>query len=1083
MSGLYFDHLNVFIKKRHRWIIAIWVVVAIACLTVIPMFFSSVSYNITGAFGGPSNSESQKAASILNAAFPLSSNESANTILVVLQGAQVYSDSLKNAVLGLNHTVAADKNISNFTGESSIYTVEYSLVAESVPSLVPQVASLRQEISSANTNLHLLEQNLSSLNSGLFQLQSGINQTAQLVFGVPAVFVQTWQGITAQGITDPYIANAEANATVLNVTSSFGGNTQSLGYYSVFLPIWNSTFQSLPNDTSVVDREALAINQSITTFLNSGGVDQQTAQIITLVSSGLSVINWAQEDALSNLTVSATAANIRPEVTTALGVTPIALASQLYALGPSPSADALENCTISLSQNSFNGTSDSSSFSSSQFLQATYDLGPSPSSAQTWNLASTYVAEGAQTVFSGSPLFTVNETSLAFLLTSLPENATAADVTNASISLVSMQSYQNYPYVPSISLRKNFVSQDDTTMIVVFDFSSPPDAGTIAHLKSDVQGSALASLGTIYVTGGYVVTHDVENVFSPALTLTIGPGIIVSLLIVGLLFLSPVAALLPVLMGGISTEVSLALIYAAIVRAGHGSITFLTPTLTVLLTLGLSVDYAVLQLRRTREERRSGKSVEESVGTSVKWAGQAVLTAGVTVIVAYIVMALANVPIFSSVATSIALSVTVLLAVTLTLVPSLEIALGDRTFWPTLQRSERKRGVSRNRLITLAKNVLKRKVPIVVIISLVALTGFYIEFKTPTGLDFLRLIPNFQSNQGLTVVTNSFGTGTLSPIQIIVTTPTAIVYGNSLFNQTLLDQIERICAVAANSQGVTSVSSTTRPFGYTFNYSTIETMTEPLMLQYEQSMYSTIGDDNKTTLISVGLPNSSESPAAVSSLQKLETNINKVPLISGVNVYYGGSTQSIYDSESFIASLLPEVVAVLSAAVYVILFIQLKSAFTPIRLIFTILCSVVLALALLSIVFYTWLGLPILDFAPLFVVVTMLGVGIDYDIFFVTRIREETLKGKSDNEAIETALDKVWTTIVGLGLVLATVFGSLLITGIAILQEISLTVTVAILLDVLVVIPFFVPSLMGLAQKFNWWPSKTLKIKEDENKA
>ncbi|HML03009.1 MAG TPA: MMPL family transporter, partial [Candidatus Bathyarchaeia archaeon] len=122
--------------------------------------------------------------------------------------------------------------------------------------------------------------------------------------------------------------------------------------------------------------------------------------------------------------------------------------------------------------------------------------------------------------------------------------------------------------------------------------------------------------------------------------------------------------------------------------------------------------------------------------------------------------------------------------------------------------------------------------------------------------------------------------------------------------------------------------------------------------------------------------------------------------------------------------------------------------------------------------FYWGLSLPILDFAPLFVVVTMLGVGIDYDIFLVTRIREEALKGNSDNEAIKTAIDRVWTTILGLGLVLSSVFGSLIITGIAILQEVGLAVSAAVLIDVAVVILFFVPSLMGLAQRFNWWPYK-----------
>ena len=214
----------------------------------------------------------------------------------------------------------------------------------------------------------------------------------------------------------------------------------------------------------------------------------------------------------------------------------------------------------------------------------------------------------------------------------------------------------------------------------------------------------------------------------------------------------------------------------------------------------------------------------------------------------------------------------------------------------------------------------------------------------------------------------------------------------------------------------------------------------------------------------------------------MEKNIKQLPLLNGVTIHFGGETQSAYDNHTFMANLIPEVVVILAAAVYVILFVQLRSAFTPVRLIITILCSVVFALAITSITFFFILNLPILDFAPLFVVVTMLGVGIDYDIFFLTRIREEVLSGKTDNEAIVTAVDKVWVTILGLGLVLATVFASLIITGIPLLQEISLAVAAAIVIDVTVVILFFVPALMGLAQKLNWWPYKLSRNTAQENK-
>jgi RND superfamily putative drug exporter len=499
------------------------------------------------------------------------------------------------------------------------------------------------------------------------------------------------------------------------------------------------------------------------------------------------------------------------------------------------------------------------------------------------------------------------------------------------------------------------------------------------------------------------------------------------------------------------------------------------------LMLGLAVDYSVLQLKRTKEERLQGKSIEESVGISIKWAGQAVLTAGITVIVAYIVMAVANVPIFSGVGTAIAVGVSILLVASLTLLPALEIALGDKVFWPGLNRRSKTSSNRKNILKRVAEGTLKKKVLVVVIISVVSIGALFVTYTTPFSDDFLKLIPNFSSNQGLSVIANNFGSGTIYPTYITVTTPTQITYGENQFNQTLLNQIEQITTAAANSNGVTSVVSPTRPYGDSFNYSTIEDMSEPLRLQYESGMFTMIGKDNKTVLITVGLSDSAASQAAINSLIQMEKNINNLSFMNGVVIHFGGQTQSTYDSQSFMANLLPEVTIILAVAVYVILFFQLKSAFTPLRLIITILCSVIFSLAIVSLIFYSGLNLPILDYAPLFVVVTMLGVGIDYDIFFVTRIREEVLNGKTDNEAIKAAVDKVWVTILGLGLVLSAVFASLLLTGIVLLQEISLAVAAAVLIDVTVVILFFVPALMGLAQKLNWWPYKLSSRKQPEN--
>ncbi len=1052
-------------------------------LLLIPSFFSSVSYNIIGGgLGGPSNTMSNKAANIIQNEFP-NSNNSQNAIIIVLQNSSVYSEALEQKILSLNATLCKDSNVGNCTGVESLYSVEADLLNESLPDILNQTANLQANIITINSGLYSLQDNLTTLSTNLFQLQDGINQTAQMVYGIPTGFVYIWQQAMSN-TSDPIAASAYAN-NMFNTSSNLG-NDEAIAYYSTFYNYWNASFQSLPSNTTAFDREAYAIGNAVTDFLNNTQLDEQASQMLGLVASGLTVSNWNQPQALENLTISTMTSSIPSDLSSALGVSATDLLSSLYGFGQSPSNATLGNYAISLLENSYsNLASGDQGFSLSDLMQSTYNLGSTTDNSQTWNLACDLIANATESTFTQSPLFNVNSASLSSLLSELSPNSTSGDINQAIDNEIATQPYANYPYAMSTSLTGNFVNSQNNTMLIVFNFSSNPDSNTIANVESDVQNSGLQNFGTVYVTGGPVVTQDAGNVFLPALELTIGPGIIISLVIVGLLFMAPLAALIPVLLGGVSIAVALAVIYEGFVKIGGGNITFLTPTLTILLMLGLAVDYSVLQLRRTREERLKGKPIQESVGISIKWAGQAVLTAGITVIAAYIVMAVVNVPIFSDVGIAIVFGVSILLAASLTLLPALEIALGDRIFWPRLNKQsmvklDQKAGPKKSILRRLGQSTLKRKIPVIIIISIISICAFIVVYNTPTDEEFLRLIPNFSSNQGLAAISNDFGSGALSPTQIVVTTATPITYGDNQFNQTLLNQIEQITAAAATSNGVSSVSSTTRPFGSAFNYTSLGNMPDQIRQQYESQMLTTIGQDNKTAIITVNLSNSADSLAAINSLKGVEKNIGNLSL-NGINVYYGGETQSTYDSITFMTGLIPEVIAILAAAIYVILFFQLRSAFTPIRLIITILCSVVCSLAFTYGIFYYGLNLPILDFAPLFVVVTMLGVGIDYDIFFLTRIREEVLSGKTDNEAIITAIDKIWTTILGLGLVVAIVFISLLLTNVAILEEIALAVAAAILIDVTVVILFFVPSLMGLAQKMNWWPYKLSRNKKPEN--
>ncbi len=323
MPKSYFDSLNNFIRKRHRWIIIAWIVAVLLSLVLIPSFFSAVSYDLTGGFGAPSNTESAKTANIISAQFPSSNTSSEGSILVVIQGTQVYSDLLKQKAMALNTTLSNDKEIGNYTGETSLYSLEASLLNSSILAIINQTASLQSNINAINSGLFTLQDNLSYLISNLFQLQAGINQTAQLIYGIPTTYVGVWQEITSQGVTDPEMASIDANTTIYSLTSNFGNNAQSTGYYMAFFGAWMASFQALPGSTTVLDREAFAVNQAVTAMLSSGQLDAQTSQMVNTVASGLNVNNWNQFTALQNLTITTMESNIPSELVSSLGTTPL----------------------------------------------------------------------------------------------------------------------------------------------------------------------------------------------------------------------------------------------------------------------------------------------------------------------------------------------------------------------------------------------------------------------------------------------------------------------------------------------------------------------------------------------------------------------------------------------------------------------------------------------------------------------------------------------------------------------------------------------------------------------------------------
>jgi RND superfamily putative drug exporter len=1073
-----FGRLSRSVQRLYLPIIVTWLIVVVLSVMLVPTFFDSVSYDISESESlSPTDSDALAAQKILDAQFPSTVNASTHNMILVIQSSDVLSDDLRRSVLALNRTIGGDVSIANFTGVTSIYSAERDILLPTLSALKDQTTNLDDAIRMINSQLYVIQSNLSSIHSLMFELEGGVNQTAQLVFGIPMTFTHVWTTIASQGPMDPYLLNREANRTVFEATQAFGGDPLSLGYYSTFFQMWNDSFMD-PSIKDPLERTQLAVDHSVQIFTQNAPVDNDTKHLLLSVATGLDLQKWSRSDAIKNLTLNIVEQQMSG-TTNATGLAPSKdLLTKIYNIPRSSSEDAFSSLTIDLFTEQLaaqdpelvasisNGTL---GVSTREFIISVQALGESPPVEASWGLASQLLARSSAASLAESPIFTVNEHILDSTLQGL---ISVNNLENVVDNIIANHSSNESPLILTKRVSENFVSADNQTMVVILGFKSAPDTSTISAVRNSLETSNLMKSATVYVTGDAVFSEDMTQVFESAHLLTVIAGVGVSVLIAVVLFRSPIAAILPLLISGISIAISYAAIYLVVVVIGKSMISFLTPILVTLLLLGLGVDYSMILLRRMREERSQGSSKEASVETSTRWGGQAVTTAGFAVIISYIVMAIAQVPLFSDIGVAIAIGVMILLTVAITLVPALETLLGDKLFWPGLKIGDKSRAGRRPILLRTSEGTLRWKVPVAVGIGILALGALYVSQTTPTGMDFSKLLPSFSSNQGITEISENMNSGAISPTHVVVALPGSIVYGSSEFNRTQLDIVERMTVAISDTQGVSSVISTTWPFGEPFDPNLLQTLPEAVRSQYLTQMMRTIGNDNSTVLITVGFESGPFESKSTSSLLAIQSAVKELDLPAEIRVNYGGVVQSLYDSQRLLNNVFPQVIVMLVVAIYFLLFIQLRSAFTPLRLIYTILVSVTVALAVTYLLFYHLLTLPILNFVPLFVVVTMLGVGIDYDIFLVTRIREEVLRGKSDNEAIKTAVTKVGVTILGLGLILASVFLSLLFTGIPILEEIGFAVSTAVLFDTFIIILFAVPALMGLAQRLNWWPTK-----------
>jgi RND superfamily putative drug exporter len=245
------------------------------------------------------------------------------------------------------------------------------------------------------------------------------------------------------------------------------------------------------------------------------------------------------------------------------------------------------------------------------------------------------------------------------------------------------------------------------------------------------------------------------------------------------------------------------------------------------------------------------------------------------------------------------------------------------------------------------------------------------------------------------------------------------------------------------------------------------------------SVLQCIGADNKTALITVEFQADPYSNQAIDQAQTIRSDLHaNFDSAEGVtNIYLGGTTGSTLDTKTLFTDQFNMVLPIVAIGVAIVLFIVLRSLILPLFAVVSVLMSIVWTLAITAIVFQSAFNYGLLFIAPLFLFVALLGLGMDYNIFILTRIREESSKGQKLNDAIVHAIEQTGGIITAAAIILAGSLGALMLSSDLLLKEIGFAFSVSILVDALLVRTYLVPAVMSVLGKWNWYNPLSRKQK------
>ena len=655
------------------------------------------------------------------------------------------------------------------------------------------------------------------------------------------------------------------------------------------------------------------------------------------------------------------------------------------------------------------------------------------------------------------------------------------------------QKFRDYPHVTGVTAAGPGQDGHTTYLAVNFDKTSDYVETQVPDIMKMLPSGSDAGPAQVYLTGSPAIYAEFTSITQQDAEHAEMFALPVALLVLLIVFGSLLAALTPLILALVAVPVAMAIIFPI---ATHNEMSIFVLNIATIVGLGISIDYSLFMTRRFREELAAGRSVQDAIAWTVSTAGEAILFSGLTVIIGFAGMLLIGIQFMTSIGLGGMCVVAAAVVAALTLLPALLSLMGRRVNAlriPLIGRLAARRsdanGEQRGFWHGWALAVMRRPVLIIIgVCALLIVLGWpllSISIGTPSATSLPK---SAASRQGIELINAQFPNTNENPVYIIAQTAD----GSSMLtadNLAKLDSLSHWLDGRAHVTGVTSLTMLPQTAGG-------PTLTsQQLIALYSTGAYAQnanlaklVGSttDKNISLITLNTNAPADSAAGKALIDDLRGHYSAGA--DGLTMQVGGFQAVSLDFNRYLYGNFPKAIAFILGATFILLLLMFRSVLLPLKAVIMNVLSVSAAYGVLVFIFQQGHFSDLLNFTsdgfidstvPILLFCILFGLSMDYEVFLLSRIREEWLRTHNNRYAVARGLEKTGGVITNAALLFMIVAGSFIFTGIVIMKETGLGMTAAVLIDATVIRTLLVPATMRLLGRWNWWfPGRKLPVEQ-----